>query len=72
MVVRYGDDEFTCSQLDWGVVAVRQRLERIDADLAASGCAAVSSGVVQPEPEAPQTLPAANTARDLNPTDGSR
>ena len=69
MVVRYGDDEFTCSQLDWGVVAVRQRL---DTDLAASGCAAVSSGVVQPEPEAPQTLPAANTARDLNPTDGSR
>ena len=51
VVVRYGGDEFVCGLIDMPLAAVRQRFDQVDADLAISGDASVSIGVVQREPE---------------------
>jgi len=49
VVVRYGGDEFVCGLIDMPLNAARQRFEQVDVDLATSGDASVSIGVVQRE-----------------------
>ena len=49
VVVRHGGDEFVCGLFDMPLDAARQRFEQVGADLAISGDASVSIGVVQRE-----------------------
>lgn len=49
VVVRYGGDEFVCGLIDMNLAGARLRFERVHAELATSGDASVSVGVVQLE-----------------------
>jgi len=50
VVVRYGGDELVCGLIEMPLAAARQRFDQVDVDLAITGDASVSIGVVQREP----------------------